>query len=208
MNNPIVQKNLDAIVNKKLGELFIEAEYIAELGSKLMFFRYGVALTRETSGKYVISYEELSSKKATSKNDSMETIFKVVNGEIISIKGSKNDELLNMALKKTINLLSTTSMCALFYEKSFTDVINNKKKPLNNFFVSLIVLLVLGLKLHVYLDESDDHRDYFIHNSFGYLEYLENNNSNIDKLLEHFLEMDSDLINIISVSRNLFGRGG
>lgn len=30
LNNPIAQKNLDAIVNKKTGELFIETEYLLE----------------------------------------------------------------------------------------------------------------------------------------------------------------------------------
>lgn len=202
LNNPIVQKNLDAIVNKKNGELFIEAEYIAELGTGLAFFRYEVTLTREMSGKYVISYEELSSKKATSKSDSMATIFKVVNGEIVSIAGDEDDELLNMTLKKTINLLSATSMCALFYEKTFSNVINNKEH-LNIFFISLMILLILGKKLHVYLDESDDHRDYFIHNSLDYINDSGNTNSNLDALMDHFLEMDSDQLNIISVSRNI-----
>lgn len=203
LNNPIVQKNLDAIVNKKIRELFIEAEYIAQFKDELVFFRYGITLARETSGKYVISGEELSSKRATSKNDSMETIYKVINGEIVSLKGDKNDEVLNMALKKTINLLSSTSMCALFYEKSLADVMNNNKNRLNVFFISLISLLIFGKKLHVYLDDSDDHRDYFINNSFGYMDDLESNNSNIDDLLEHFFEMDSELLNIISISENI-----
>lgn len=81
MNNPIVQKNLDAIINKKVGELFLEAEYIVPFENGLALFRYRITLERGTSGKYVISGEELSVKKATSKNDFMETIFKVVNGE-------------------------------------------------------------------------------------------------------------------------------
>lgn len=203
LNNPIVQKNLDAIVNKKIRELFIEAEYVVEFGDELVLFRYGITLERETSGKYVISCEELSSKKTTSKNDSMETIFKVLNGEIVLIKGNRNDELLNRTLKKTINLLSSTSMCALFYEKSLADVINHDKKQLNGFFVSLLTLLILGKKLHVYLDQSDDHRDYFINHSFGYLNDLESNKSNVDDLLEHVVQMDNDQLNIISVSGNI-----
>lgn len=205
LNNPIVQKNLDAIINKKIGELFIEAEYIAQF-KELVFFRYGITLSRETSGKYVISCEELSSKRAASKNDSMETIFKVVNGEVAVIRANKNDELLNTFLKRTINLLSNASMCALFSEKSFADAVGNNKKKIDGFFISLVILFVLGRRLHVYLDDPDDHRDYFIKNSFGYLDDLESQKSDIDDLLGYFFEMDNDYLSIISVSRNIVAK--
>lgn len=209
LNNPIVQKNLAAIINKKIGELFIEAEYIVQFEDELVLFRYRVTLGREISGKYVISGEELSAKKATSKNDSMETIFKVVNGEIAAIKKIKNDDLLNMVLKKTINLLSNTPMCALFLEKNLADIFTKSKNQLNSFYTSLFSLLFLGRKLHVYLDNSDDHRDYFINNSFGYMDDLENRNSNIDDdllKLKHFFEMDSEMLNIISISENIVSK--
>lgn len=207
LNNPIVQKNLDAIVNKKLGELSIEAEYITVIKNELTFFRYKITLTREISGKYMISHEELSSKKAVSKNDSMETIFKIINGEIVSVKGDiKSDEHLNMMLKKTINLLSATPMCALFYEKSLDYVIKSRPGELNSFFTSLIALLLLGKKLHVYLDESDDHRDYLIYNSFEYSDDLRNNNPHINDFLEHFFKMDSEQLNVISVSNNVIAK--
>lgn len=202
LNNPIVQKYLDAIVNRKIGELFMEAEYVAELKSGLALFRYRIVLSKGASGKYVISYEELSSKKAVSKNDSMEMIFKVVNGEIVFVKKDQNGGFLDIVLKKMVNLLSTASMCALFREKSVDYILNNKEK-LNHFFGSLIGLLVLGRKLHVYFDESDDHRGYFIHNSFGYLDDSGNNNPDIDILLKQFFEMDGERLNILSVSGNV-----
>lgn len=200
LNNPIAQKNLDAIVNKKAGELFIEAEYIVKLTKGLVLFRYGVTLARESSGKYVISQEELSSKKATSKNESMEAIFKIINGEIVFVKGNKNDEFFDMSLKKMINLLSTASMSALFFKKILDDVMRNRKA--NELYLNLIILLCLGKKLHVYLDESDDHRDYFIHNSFGAWDDLKKRNSDMDDLWDYFLEMDSDQLNIVSISEN------
>ena len=43
LNNPIVQKNLDAIINKKTSELFIEADYITKIGEEVTgFYRYNV----------------------------------------------------------------------------------------------------------------------------------------------------------------------
>lgn len=38
LNNPVAQKHLDAIVNKKVGELSIEAEFIAKSGAQLLLF--------------------------------------------------------------------------------------------------------------------------------------------------------------------------
>ena len=206
LNNPVVQKKLDAMVNKKLGELSMEAEFIAEAGVGLVFFKYRVALAKTDSGKYAITYEDLSVKRATSKKDSMEPIFLVINGEIVSVQGDQQDEFFNSVLKKTINLLPTATMSALFYEKSLVELIKNHKEQFNTFFASLVLLLVLGKKLHVYLDESDDHRDYLIQSSLGYVEQLEDNRSDLDDWLKHFLEMDSDPLNIIYVSQNFVAK--
>ena len=202
LSNPIVQKKLDAIINKKVGELFIEAEYIAKLADGLELFRYTIRLIKESTGKYAIADEELSSKNATSKKNSMETIFKIVNGEIDTVKKSGSSDKLDVELKKTINLLSMASMPALFYEKSLMHVLAGKKKQVPVFFASLIILLALGKNLHVYLDVSDDHRDYLIQNSFGYLDDFEDGDSKEDDLLTHFFEMNREQLNTISVSEN------
>lgn len=202
LSNPIVQKKLDAIINKKVGELFIEAEYIAKLADGLELFRYTIRLIKESTGKYVIADEELSSKNAASKKNSMETIFKIVNGEIDTVKKSESSDKLDVELKKTINLLSMASMPALFYEKSLMHVLAGKKKQVPVFFASLIILLALGKNLHVYLDVSDDHRDYLIQNSFGYLDDFEDGDSKEDDLLTHFFEMNREQLNTISVSEN------
>lgn len=203
LNNPIVQKNLDAIINKKTGELFIEADYIAGEEKALMLFRYGVTLSRDVTGKYTIAYEKLSSKKATSKSDSMETIFKVVNGELVHIWGNGVSELAQDIAKKTINLLSTTSMCALFYEKILIPIVNKRDRYMDYLFAGLCMLFVWGKKLHVYMDQSDDHRDYFVHHSFEYSDDLVNSNSEMNDLIKFFVEMDSDQLNVISVTRNV-----
>lgn len=203
LNNPIVQKNLDAIINKKIGELFIEAEYIAEVGEVLMLFRYAIKLSKDKMGRYVISFEQLSAKKATARNDSMEIIFSVVDGEIVSIFGKGNDEVSTTMLNKTANLLETTSICALFYKKVLLPTLNDRKSSESFLFFSLITLWIFGKKLYVYLDQSDDHREYLIQNSFGFFNELENSNSKMDSLLDYFLEMEEESLNIITITGNV-----
>lgn len=201
LNNPIVQKNLDAIVNKKNGELYMEAEYMIETGEGLMLFRYDVSVARANSGKFEIAYEELFSKKAVSKSDTMETIFKVAGGELTFVRKDRHKELLDMVLKRTINLLSAASMCALFYEKSLTDVVAARKT--NAFFTGITTLLFFGKKLHVYLDEADDHRNYIIQSSLGLAANLDSNSPELNTLMGHFLDMDSEQLDIVTVSRNI-----
>ena len=89
LNNPIAQKNLDEIINKKTKELFIEADYMVKAGEEELFFRYSVTLSRDAAGKYTISCERLATKKAASRSETMETIFEVTGGEIGFLYGKK-----------------------------------------------------------------------------------------------------------------------
>ena len=76
LTNPLVQKKLGELINKKTNELFIEADYLYKYDNDQLFqLCYTITVSRNLSGKYVISYEKLESKKATSKSDKMSTIF-------------------------------------------------------------------------------------------------------------------------------------
>lgn len=91
LNSPIVQKDLDGIINKRTGELFIETDYMVKVGEEIMLCRYNVTVSRNAAGKYIISHESLSTKKATSKSEFMEKIFEVSNGELVFINEKKDD---------------------------------------------------------------------------------------------------------------------
>ncbi|MGN0333721.1 MAG: ATP/GTP-binding protein [Lachnospiraceae bacterium] len=208
LNNPIAQKNLDAIINKKTEELFIEAEYMVEVAEGLVLFRYSVTLSKDVTGKYVISYERLATKKATSKSESMEIVFEVSGGEIMSIYERKEqDELSTSVLKKTMNLLTTASICALFYEKFLIPAINDDKEQVNFLWACICILYFFGKKLHVYLDQSDDHREYVTRNSLECYDDSEKNKVEINSLINSFLEMDNDCLNVITDAGNIVSKG-
>ena len=202
LNNPIVQKNLEAIINKKTGELFIEADYISGIGDSFLYFRYMVTLSKDINGKYVISHEQLSSKKATSKNDYMMKIFEVIDGEVVFSVLKEDNEFSNIILKKTTNLLSTASMCALFREKILTASLRNNKIYKDVLFKALCALFVFGAKLHVYMDQSDDHREYFVQKSLKYYDDL-NNNSELNLLMKNYIDLPNYYEAFIKVSGNL-----
>ncbi len=177
LNNPVVQKNLDAMINKRTKELFIEADYMVKAGEEIKLFRYSVTLSKNNLGRYVISHECLSTKKAISKSEFDETVFEVSDGEIVSVyEGKEKDEFIESILNKTMNLLTTASMSALFYEKFIKS--NNMQKEKNILWAYITFLYVLGEKIHVYLDDSDNHR-------------------------KNFLEIYDDCINVINITGNI-----
>ena len=206
LNNPIVQKNLDEIINKEIKELVIEADYIAKFSDISLLFRYKLILAKDDTGKYVIAYEQLSSKKASSQSDVMEIIFEVSNGELISIM-EEQEEFAELIKKKTTNLLSTASMCALFYEKILIPAFHANEEFTAQLFYRLIILFAFGKKLFVYLDQSDDHRQYFIADSLKGFGVLEDNKLSADILMDQYLEMDGEQLNVIAESGNLIPKG-
>lgn len=203
LNNPIVQKNLEEIINKKTGELYIETDFITKVGSELLYFRYKLKLSKNRMGRYTIAYEQLSLKKASSKTDSMGTVFEVVEGDVKVILKTKDCTFDEIMLQKTINLLSNTSMCAVFYEKMLISENIIDKSYINLLFISFMELFKFGKNLHVYLDRSDDHRKYFIKDSFQYMNELESNVLDKDSLFTHFVKMDVESLNVLTVSENI-----
>lgn len=89
-------------------------------------------------------------------------------------------------------------MCALFYEKSIDYVKKNKSEG-QSLFACLTILFLLGRKIHVYLDEADDHTYYLLYDSFGHLD----NNSSLDYFIQQVGQMNIDQLNLISVSNNV-----
>ena len=45
LNNPIIQKNLDAIINKKTGQLSIESDFMVKILDSLVVCRYKLILS-------------------------------------------------------------------------------------------------------------------------------------------------------------------
>ena len=142
LNNPIIQKNLDSIINKKTGKLFIESDFLAKYIDATVMCRYKLILSKNVTGKYSIEYEQLSTKKATSKSQNMKIIFEIVNGSIETLN-IEDDKLLKDVIEKTRNLLTMESMSSLFYEKFL--IPEAKKKTLQNIMEKSIYMVTFFL---------------------------------------------------------------
>lgn len=202
LNNPVVQKNLDAMINKKLGELYIEADFLAK-GKSLLYYRYNVTLSKDLAGKYIVSSENLYVKKATSKSEAMENIYAVLMGEIKHLYGlQKQDKLSTLLQDKTTNLLTTASMCALFYEKILLGNMEDSNDYNVFLFASLSILFLAGRKLHVYMDESDVHRGYVTRRSLDKEVFGGKDKNEVNTWIDHYLALDNDYLDVIFIAEN------
>lgn len=184
----------------------MEADYIIKRDKEVIgFYRYNVTLLKGATGRYIISHEGLFTKKATSRSDVMHTIFEVDNGEIITlIEEVGRQKFHNDFINKTKNLLLMSSACSLFVEKFLLSVINIDEYS----FVRecLFQLFSFGMKLHVYLDQSDNHREYVAKNALQCSEGAERNKNEINYIISNLLRADNDWLDVISITHNYISK--
>lgn len=202
LNNPVAQKNLASMINKKTEELFIEIEYMVDIAEDLLYFRYSITLAKDMIGKYNISKEYLSVRKATSKSEKMQNVFETSVGQVVHILGKSKQTSFSLDLfNRTINLLNSSSMSALFFEKfSLQELVKYKTDIL---FVGISYLYILGKKLFVYLDKSDDHSEYNAFNSIERFGEWNSDKEKINSMIDSYVELTREPLNILCSSGNL-----
>lgn len=206
LNNQINQASLDSMINKKMQELFVEVEYLVDFGKYILLYRYNITLSKQKSGRYTISSEELSVKNALTKSDKMQTILKIENGEIVSIQKNNHVEFSSLLKSKTQNLLDNSTMCSLYIEKIFSLMKDSNQLKTNSINISLLGLFIFARKLHIYLDDSDNHENYHINQSLNQYSNLKDKHSEMNILLKYFVETQNENLRVLTVSDNLISK--
>ena len=203
LNNPMVQKNLDAIINKKSKELFIGADFLAEYKEKTYLYRYEILLKKTVTDKYAISSEKLSYRLATSKKDDFNSLIEVKNGIIDYIDIKNDEELKNTFIQSTLNLLSMSAVSSVFLDKMYP-----YEEQINN-TISLdgvLLLINLGIRMKVYMDQSDNHIDYLLKNMLMYTTETDKDDTYIDSLRKGALRLNRSSIDAISGGTDLIAK--
>lgn len=187
LNNPMVQKNLDAIINKKSKELFIGADFLAEYKEKTYLYRYEIILKKTVTDKYAISLEKLSSRLATSKKEGFNRLIEVKNGLIDYFDTKNDEELKNTFIQNTLNLLSMSTVSSVFLDKE--SYFEEKKSGVFTLY-GVLMLINLGLRMEVYMDQSDNHTDYLLKNTLMYSVESNKDDTDIDSLRKSALRLN------------------
>ena len=203
LNNPMVQKNLEAIINKKSKELFIGADFLAEYKEKTYLYRYEILLKKTVTDKYAISSEKLSYRLATSKKDDFNSLIEVKNGIIDYIDIKDDEELKNTFIQNTLNLLSMSAVSSVFLDKMYP-----YEEQISN-IISLdgvLLLIILGIRMKVYMDQSDNHIDYLLKNMLMYTMESDKDDTYIDSLRKGALRLNRSSIDAISGGTDLIAK--
>ncbi len=199
LTNPILQKNLDNIINKKINELSIEVEFLLKLNSGEAFiYQYLVKLNKGLNGKYTIKSEKLGYRKAASRSKNFDCLIEVSGGEITNIKsGSFSKEF----AKKTANLLSTASISALFIERVLLSDDMKIMEDANEdeqLFAGLFTLFMFGKKIFVYMDQADDHTEFYLSNMLTMSMESDRGAAMLEPLIKAAILTGKDYLNLFS----------
>lgn len=194
LKNPITQKKLQEIVNKKTQELFIQTDYLVNTGRTVIYYRYEIILKKDENKNYVVFHEQLLSRNAFSEKDGMKTIFKISNGEIVELyEKERDDKVLSAVYKKTMNLLLAATMSSLF-KKNIDMPGNNFQEKGSRLLSKMEMLCVFGENLHICMDESDESSEYTTGNFIGYF-----GNMLPKSMYQHFEKMVDGLFTFLHI---------
>ena len=182
LNNPLVQKQLHDLINKKLGKLEITAEFVVTFGTELRLYQYRIELIKNNANKFYISEEELKVRNALSHNKQFDEVFTVENGKLSTSEISKFTELLT---DQTKNLLTSASLTANWIERV---IAAGLKRPAGSkMWMDLILLYLFAEGLFVYMEREDDHTDFVIHKLLEQSEA--EGDSTLDLLVKHKMQL-------------------
>lgn len=198
LNNPIVQRQLRELINRKVSKMEFAADFLVTEDNKPVLFHYEVTIKKEKSERLVIERESLSSKAASSRSDNMDLRFEVQNGRIASII-TKEQEVIDHLIDQTNNLLKASTVSSLFLEWVVNMKSERKKLFDEPIFYDLLRLYSFGFSIFVYLDQHDDHADYVIEGAM----YGDNDDELLKELLRGLSVLKSPRRNEISIKKRL-----
>ena len=185
LSNPLVQKHLDELINKRLEKLEFDLDYLFILEGKLRLYNYKLEIGKDRIGRYSVIMEELTEKNATSHNTTAARIYKVVNGEVVylPLKDDKKDLL----IEQSKNLLMAASFPATLLLK---DKVNLREIIEEQWVLDLFSLFLFGQSIFVYLDSNDDHMNYVFMDAFNHMNDLEDD-QNFEKLVKYRVRLNN-----------------
>lgn len=205
LNNPIVQKKLNELINKQKNELNIEAEILCYKSEYDGFICNYIVNLKKNNGKYEVDGEKLSYKMTSSKKDEFKTLLEVKNGKITQINLDKESEFKSFIVEKTMNLLSKSTLLSLYLKNSldFLNFQEDKASALLNMNLSSVI--IFGARTHVFMESSDNHMDYFLRKNIEYSGEFDKNDLSYS-LLKSSIQTNEKLLDIFSNDENFISK--
>lgn len=156
LNNKVIQKKLDELINKKLGYLEFSVEFFANTGKRKRIYNYSIKISKDNLGKYYIETESLSYRNAFSHNNIYTYVYSTDKGQIIQL--NVDEGLSAVIIEKTKNLLRDSTLAITYINRVFSD----NPQSMDLLIIDIVALFLFGHSLFVYLNSEDDHTEYII----------------------------------------------
>lgn len=149
------QRFLVETVNKNTKVGYIECEFIIT-GDSSHICNYHVDFAVKDDRRFYIYHERYMTKNGKYSKNKYKTIFETKQGELVAYGTGDSIDSFKRA---TQNLLGQRSFLTFAFNESLVDV---RSVGREFSYFSLIYLLLFALSVNVYLDEEDNHINYFI----------------------------------------------
>lgn len=167
------QKVLIETVNKHKRAGYIECEYIYGEKGHYHICNYHIDFAVKDDRKFIIVGECFKTKNGNHSKNSYKTYFETRNGELIVFGNGKN---IDHYRKITQNLLEHRGLLTWLQDDKFFNVDMFRK---DKSFTCMFFLLLFAFSLNVYLDEDDNHHNYFLKRSIEEFDSEDDSNESI-----------------------------
>lgn len=191
------QKILVESVNKHTKAGYIECEYILGQPGDYEIYKYRLEFAVKEDCRFYISGESFQVKNGNYSKNIYKTIFLTQNGELKKLGNGKNEEHFR---KISQNLLDQRSFLSFIIDnKSIGEYFKIDESIFYGF-----VLFVLTGSLFVYLDEEDNHRNYFIKKKMDEFDEEEMTNEKIEFIKQANEMLLSSFYDINTIPKDQF----
>ncbi len=156
------QQLLFNLVNKKEKKGEIEVEFYSNIGETNHIVRYKIAFEIGEDSGFVLTEEKLEHKNGNYSKNKYVLDYEVKNGELIYYRGNSEDY--NLYKEKTKNLLFKQA-----FVSSLKPIVREKRGGDSDTAIEYAVeVMIFNYLLFVWIDDSDNHNEYFMKKELSY----------------------------------------
>lgn len=160
-NESKTQIFLDEIINKSTQKFCFSCEFLVDVDTSNIVYKYSVEIGKNDKGLYEIQSEVLSTKNGNYANKNYNLVFDAKNGELLFVNSS--DEQKRVLEKKSLNLLTSHSFIYIYITNIKKDMdVEKEDKADKELLIHICMCLTLAIVIKVYLAEEDQHELYFL----------------------------------------------
>lgn len=161
LNESKTQIFLDEIINKTTQKFCFSCEFLVDVNTSNIVYKYSIEIGKNDKGLYEIKSEVLSTKNGNYANNNYNLVFESKNGELLFVNSS--DEQKGVLEKKSLNLLASHSFVYIYITNLKKEVdVEKEEKVDRELLIHTVMCLMLAIVIKVYLAEEDQHELYFL----------------------------------------------